>query len=244
MTAIGMRMLDLDPALERAVAPGRREAARAVGRAQMLTVDAGTSLDFRACALAAGGFGLLVCDGVLLYELAIDGRCAADLLGHGDLVPASQGEAGTERCTTCCRALTPARLAVLGPRWVARMAPFPELGGELVDRAVGQSLRLAALVGLTHEPLLELRLWTLLWHLADRFGHVHPDGVHIDVPLTHDVLAVLSRARRPSVSTALGSLAAQGLLDRHGRAWVLRAEPGARPRRVARRGFARRVAPR
>jgi CRP-like cAMP-binding protein len=67
----------------------------------------------------------------------------------------------------------------------------------------------------------------LFWDLADRYGRVHPDGVHLDLPLTHEALSHLAGARRPSVSGALTRLAAAGHLERDGRRWVLRGEPPA-----------------
>jgi CRP-like cAMP-binding protein len=57
------------------------------------------------------------------------------------------------------------------------------------------------------------------------YGRVHPDGVHLDLPLTHEALSHLAGARRPSVSGALTRLAADGRLRREGRRWVLHGEP-------------------
>ena len=50
----------------------------------------------------------------------------------------------------------------------------------------------------------------LFWELADRYGKVHPDGIHLELPLTHEVLSHLAGARRPSVSGALTRLAEDG----------------------------------
>ena len=49
--------------------------------------------------------------------------------------------------------------------------------------------------------------------------------MHVDLPLTHEVLSHLAGARRPSVSGALTKLAEQGRLERNGRGWVLRGDP-------------------
>lgn len=51
---------------------------------------------------------------------------------------------------------------------------------------------------------LELRLYLLFWHLTDRFGKVEREGVLVPLTLKHETLARLVRARRPSVTTALG----------------------------------------
>jgi CRP-like cAMP-binding protein len=74
-------------------------------------------------------------------------------------------------------------------------------------------------------PRLDDRLWMIFWELADRYGRVHRDGVHLDVPLTHELLSHLSAARRPSVSGALTRLSEQGRLLRAGRGWVLVGDP-------------------
>ena len=74
-------------------------------------------------------------------------------------------------------------------------------------------------------PRLDDRLWMLFWELADRYGRVHADGVHLDLPLTHEVLSHLAAARRPSVSGALARLSDAGRVRREGRDWVLLGEP-------------------
>jgi DNA-binding IclR family transcriptional regulator len=48
------------------------------------------------------------------------------------------------------------------------------------------------------------------------------------VPLTHELLAELVAARRPSVSTALSTLAAAGRIERDGPRWTLRGDPPSR----------------
>jgi CRP-like cAMP-binding protein len=76
-------------------------------------------------------------------------------------------------------------------------------------------------MAIVQQPKLDIRLWLLFWELADRYGVVRRDGVHLDLPLTHEVLSHLAAARRPSVSGALSRLAADGKVRREGRGWVL-----------------------
>ena len=71
-----------------------------------------------------------------------------------------------------------------------------------------------------------MRLWMLFWELADRYGKVHPDGIHLDLPLTHEVLSHLAGARRPSVSGALTRLADEAGCAARG-AWMLSGDPPA-----------------
>jgi CRP-like cAMP-binding protein len=114
---------------------------------------------------------------------------------------------------------------VLDPRWTARAAAYPQIGAALAGRALGRSLRLVTAMAIAQQPRLDERLWMLFWDLADRFGKVHADGVHLELPLTHEVLSHLAGARRPSVSGALTRLADEGRLRRSGSQWILSGGP-------------------
>ena len=172
-----------------------------------------------------GGYGLLVIEGLMLRRAGIEGRHAAELLGPGDLLRPWQHDGGdsTLEVDWAFRVVSPSRVAVLDPRWTARASAWPQLGAELAGRALTRSLRLVIAMAIAQQPRLDERLWMLFWDLADRFGKVHADGVHLDLPLTHEVLSHLAGARRPSVSGALTRLADEGRLRRSGRHWVLRA---------------------
>ena len=75
------------------------------------------------------------------------------------------------------------------------------------------------------QPRVDRRLHWLFWQLADRWGRTGTEGVTIEVPLTHSLLGELVAARRPSVTTALSSLAAEGKVERDGGSWLLRGGP-------------------
>jgi CRP-like cAMP-binding protein len=86
-------------------------------------------------------------------------------------------------------------------------------------------------------PRIEERLEITLWHLGYRFGRVTPDGILLDLPITHSQLAEIVSAQRPSVTIALSRLRQQGnvsLTARH--RWLLRGEPP--PRLAASAGSA------
>jgi hypothetical protein len=57
--------------------------------------------------------------------------------------------------------------------------------------------------------------------LADRWGRVRPDGVAVELRLSHSVLADLVAAQRPSVTASLGTLAEQGHLRPLPGGWLL-----------------------
>ena len=65
----------------------------------------------------------------------------------------------------------------------------------------------------------------MLWELAGRYATLHPDGVHLRLPGTHEMIAELAAARRPSASTALGRLARHDEVERRYGLWVLHGEP-------------------
>jgi CRP/FNR family transcriptional regulator, cyclic AMP receptor protein len=175
---------------------------------------------------AREGYGLLVLDGVLVRRVGFGGRFGAELLGDGDLLrPWEYDGDETIGFETTWRVLSNCRLAVLDFVWTERMARYTRLGPALAGRALARSRRLAAMMAIAQQPRLDERLWMLFWELADRHGRVHPDGVYLDLPLTHEVLSHLVAARRPSVSGALTKLAAQGRLRRDGRRWVLAGDP-------------------
>ena len=92
-------------------------------------------------------------------------------------------------------------------------------------RALARSHRCVELLAIDQVHRLDVRVWLLLWRLADRFGQVHLDGVHLELPLTRQQLGQLAGARRPSLSAALARLTRRGRLRQYGRAWVLIGEP-------------------
>ncbi len=174
-----------------------------------------------------GGYGLLVLDGLVLRRVQVGGRHAAELLGPGDLLRPWQHDtsSATLPLEWTWRAVVTTRLAELDPDWTARAAAWPQLGAELSGRALQRSLRLVIGMAIAQQPRLDVRLLMLFWELADRYGKVHPDGIHLHLPLTHEVLSHLAGARRPSVSGALTRLAGDGRLLRRGRSWILTGEP-------------------
>jgi len=220
-------VLDVDAGLAELVPQDRRAEARRATAAATIGVAAGPWLEARDSDRARGGYGLLIVGGTMIRRVGIDGRYGAELVGPGDLLRPWQREANVIGVEWSWRALTQVRLAVLDTRWAARAAPWPQLGAELAGRALARSVRSVIAMAIAQQPKLEERLWMLFWDLADRHGRVHADGVHLDLPLTHEVLSHLAGARRPSVSGALTRLASTGRLRRSGRAWVLQGEPPA-----------------
>ena len=218
-----------DRELAAAVPDGDREAAMRAAVAAAVFVSPGTWDATTDADRTAGGFGLLVLEGILVRRVGFTNRLGAELLGPGDLLRPQEhdGEEATLPFEATWRVLSQLRLALLDRRWSVRMAAYPDVGIELTARALRRARRLANMFTVSLHPKLDVRLHLLLWELADRYGRVHADGVHVDIPLTHELISHLAGAQRPSVSSALARLSDQGLLDRTETGWLLRGEPPA-----------------
>jgi CRP/FNR family transcriptional regulator, cyclic AMP receptor protein len=174
-----------------------------------------------------GGIGMLLLDGLVVRRVGRTGRFGAELLGPGDLMRPWQhdGEDATLPFDTSFRVIEQTRLALLDLRFAARAAPYPEVTGALVGRAMQRSRILVVNMAIAHHPRVDRRLLMLMWHLADRWGRVTPEGIRIPLRLTHQLLADLVASRRPSVTTGLQQLTREGQLSRSGDAWMLHGEP-------------------
>lgn len=173
--------------------------------------------------LAGDSFGLMVLEGLLLVELASGKARIGWLVGAGDLVrPSGMRElALTERSRW--RALSDSRLAVLDRDFAVRARGIPIVWRALVNRATRTTNWLLAKSLIISSPLIEERLLLLFALLGERWGKVTPEGIALRLPLTHQQLATLCGARRPSVTMALHSLQREGLINRPTNGtWLLR----------------------
>jgi CRP/FNR family cyclic AMP-dependent transcriptional regulator len=220
-------VLTVDPDLASRLSEPRRAHAERMSVAVVLQREPGVWWAKEDAAPARDGLGLLVLEGTLVRRVGLEGRYGAELLSVGDVVQPSEhdGEDATLPFEATWRVLSPLRLAVLDLRWMGRMAPFPEVTAELTRRVLARSRRLASMLAIAQHHRLEDRLRLFFWQLADRYGRVGPDGVRLDVSLTHDLISHLVGAHRPSVSSALARLERAGHVRRLDRGWLLTGEP-------------------
>lgn len=179
---------------------------------------------------AAGHLGLLVLDGMLVRTIVLAGRECSELVGPGDLIrPWDPHDANSSvECVTRWRALQPTAVASLDARFAAGVARWPVITSALIARGTRRCWSLAYQATIAHVRHAETRVVLLLWHLADRWGRVTPDGVIVPVPMTHQLLAQLTCLQRPTVSAALRQLADDGGLSRTGEGgWLLHGDPPA-----------------
>jgi CRP-like cAMP-binding protein len=80
-------------------------------------------------------------------------------------------------------------------------------------------------VAIALEPRVERRLLLKLGQLAERFGVVTPEGVRLDLRLTHRELAQMVGTARESVTLALGRLADAGEIEVKNRTLLVRRSP-------------------
>ena len=222
MSAARASLLDLDPALATALPEGQREAAR--GQLLVATQRLATGpWQPPSAAPPRGHLGFLLVAGIVARELEVGSGRGLELLLPGDLLRPGQEDASSFSVARW-RVLRTAELAELDAPLAARLGRFPPLVEALVARAMQRSRSLAAYNAIASVRGLDERLLTLFWHLAERHGSFVAEGVLVPLPLTHQTLAELVAARRPSVSVALGRLAREGRVVRVEAGWLLERE--------------------
>jgi hypothetical protein len=228
MAAISI--VDADPDLadlldERSLERARREAITRVHHLSPGEWDAAAAQE-----PAEHHRGFLIVDGLLSRTVEVLGRRCVELVGHGDVMrPWRWDDEGSHvKAEVGWTALEPARLAVLENELVVRMVPWPQLGLELFNRGTRRAHHLAVALAIAHHQRVDDRLLLTLWHLAERWGRVHPEGIVVPLPLGHQRLADLVGAQRQSVTTAMGALQRDGTVSRRDDGhWVLHGDPPA-----------------
>jgi len=223
-----MSIVDADDDLAALLDDAERERARrdALTRVRGLSTGA-----WDAAAAVESGIhhrGFLVVDGLLTREVDVLGKCCVELIGPGDVLrPWNWDEDGLHvRAEVGWAVLEPTRLAVLDHGLVARMVPWPELGLELFSRGTRRAHQLAVALAIAHHQRVDDRVLLTLWHVAERWGRVGREGIVVDLPLSHQRLADLVGAHRPSVTSALGELAKAGAVSRRESGeWLLHGQP-------------------
>ena len=225
-----VRLLEIDPDLGADLDPESLATATTELLAQVAPLEWTTNRGRWGPGDTVGYLGLLIVEGLLMREVLLLGSSSAEVLGEGDLLRPwdVDGEyALPVPAEVAWTVLTPCEVAVLNAPFLRRVARWPEVLSRLIGRTVGRAKSLALHDALTNLRHVETRLLVQFWHLAERWGRVGSTHISIRVPLTHEMLAKLVGATRPSVTTALGHLAARGLLvrDRDG-VWHLSREAG------------------
>jgi CRP/FNR family cyclic AMP-dependent transcriptional regulator len=227
-TADVISIIDADPDLAGLVKETDRERARREALTRVNHLSVGTWKAATAIQPDIHHRGFLVIDGLISRQVNVLDRHCVELLGMGDVLrPWSWDEEGSHvHAEVGWKVLEPTRLAVLDGGLVRRMTPWPQLGVELFARGTRRAHSLAIALAIAHHPRVDDRLLLTLWHLAERWGRVRPEGIMVPLPLSHQRLADLVGAHRPSVTAAMGELVRSGAVSRDDEGtWFLHGSP-------------------
>jgi CRP/FNR family transcriptional regulator, cyclic AMP receptor protein len=214
-----VQILQADPQLAAAVPAATREDAVVYTFAHAMWLERGAWQPSEEGDGGVGHLGLLVLDGFVARHVRVIDRPPAELIGPGDLLhPWERDHTEPFPAEPRYEVLEPARLAVLDRRFAAVAGRWPELVAALFGRAIARSRTMLLYLAISQLVGVEMRLLVLLWHIADRWSDRGDDGVGdgcvIPVHLTHQLLASLISAQRPTVTSALAQLTERGLISR------------------------------
>lgn len=220
-------VLEVEPSLGSHLDPAGLLAARREAFAPLLKLGRGRWRWEQSSMQAGDSLGMLVLEGMLARRQEVGGLSYVELLGEGDLLrPWTSEESTTLASAASWQVLTPAQIALLDRDFALRTRHWPEIAAALLERSSLRSRALVITLAIHGAVRVRDRLLLMLWHLADRWGHVTPRGTVLPIALTHENLAQLIGARRSPVTVALGELRREGLVQRERRdMWLLSGEP-------------------
>ncbi len=175
--------------------------------------------------------GLLVLSGRMARVLHVDRTPArgVELVGESDLLRPWSFQDATLSIPAQVEwiVLDDLRIAALDREFVRAGRRWPQLWINLLDSGVERTRTLLYYLAARQVARLELRILLTLWHLADRWGTVGAEGVVLEMPkLTHELIARIVSARRPSVTSAIRHLRELGAIETRKRGrWVLLGDP-------------------
>jgi CRP/FNR family cyclic AMP-dependent transcriptional regulator len=220
----GVRLLVVDDELGRGLDEAALEEARMHAVVPAIELQPG-SLAIDALREAPGVrghlHGLFVIEGTLGVHLRMSGRTCTKLVAERELVLLDGVEGDSIPLLWEWAVLAPARLALLDERLHALGRQWPALLTALLERAAQQTRNALLQQAISQLPRVEERLLALFWAIADRQGVVRSDGVWVPLTATHDLLAQMVGAQRPTVSLGLGRLADGGLVRSEDDGWLL-----------------------
>lgn len=168
--------------------------------------------------------GLLLVEGLLVRTVTVAGNARSEVIGPGDLIRPWDDEDDVPTTPTDSHwdVIEPVRLAVLDEGFLTTVCRWPPVASALMGRTIRRSRWLGQQLAITDLRRIDDRLLLLFWHLADRWGQVRGDGVLVPLRVTHDMLAQLVGAQRPTVTSGLQRLTRAGKLRRLAdKTWLL-----------------------
>jgi CRP-like cAMP-binding protein len=221
-----VRVLDADPDLGAGIESAEWQAAVSMAVAPEFEFERGPWRFFPPP--EPGGFGALILEGLIVVRINAGTRSHIEMLGEGDVTSpwAGSGAELTAPSIVTASVVSKARVALLDRRFALRTARWPEIHAALIHRCIERARRLSLQSAINALPRIEERVEATLWQLAYRFGRVTPDGIVLDLPISHSQLADIVAAQRPSVSTAVIRMEDHGRIERVARrTWRLSGSP-------------------
>ncbi len=164
----------------------------------------------------------IVVRGMLTSEIELAGARNAQLHGNGDLLlPWDRPDAALPFGKGWAARPGGAEIILLGQQFKAAQERWPQLGRVLQLRFAAQAEAAVLRAAIVSLPRVEQRILGLFWQLAERWGKVGPNGVRLELKLTHELIGRLAGAKRPTVSLALSQLAEQQLVQPCDGGWML-----------------------
>jgi CRP/FNR family cyclic AMP-dependent transcriptional regulator len=220
-----IQLLREDPDLAEHMSPEARHQATELIRARVFRVPKGI---WDPPGIDHGTTGLLLLDGLMVRTLQLGRVSSSEVVGPSDIIRPWETEmiGSLVPGVTSWRVLEPAQVALLDRRVTALIGRWPELSASVAGRFLRRARSLAYLMAAQHFVRVEDRLLATLWHLASMWGRVTPRGTLVPFRLTHEMLAGIIGAQRPTTTTSIRSLTEQGRLARDdGRRYVLLGDP-------------------
>jgi CRP-like cAMP-binding protein len=209
-----VRLLAADPELAAGIPADELDVATRVLAVDLRRVSSGPWEPDLRCADGTDAFALLLLGGAITREVSLGDRRSAELFGPGDIVRAARPEDSLVPHEVHWTVSEPGAVALLDGRFRAAARRWPSLADAISARLLDQTERLGLHLAVAQLGRVEQRLLAMLWHLADRWGRVTPDGVTIPLKLTHEALGRLVGAQRPTVTLALAELGNAGCVTR------------------------------
>jgi CRP/FNR family transcriptional regulator, cyclic AMP receptor protein len=208
-----IHLLEADPDLGEPLPPDARKTATELIRVRTFRVSKGR---WKPPALDHGATGLLLLEGLMVRTLALGRVSSSEMVGPTDIIRPWENDLIPSLVPTVTdwRVLEQARVALLDAGTTQLIGRWPELCAAVAGRLLRRSRSLAFLMAAQHFVRVEDRLLATLWHLASMWGRVTPQGTVVPFRLTHEMLASIIGAQRPTTTTAIHSLMRQGRLDR------------------------------
>ena len=219
-----MSLLEADPELGRYIANDEFAAiSHAIG-SPVVDLERGHFDPREVMSSGRNAFLAIVLSGLIGREMWVESQPALQLLGPGDAFGVSDLQAELVPTEQAWSSLGRSKVALIDDGFLRAVRCRPRLMTGVVERLVERHDYAMVQLAIAQQPRVEDRLRLLFQMFAGRWGRVGPDGIHVDIAATHQALARLIGARRPTVTLALKVLAEDGRITRRSDgSWVVAA---------------------